>query len=420
MNTALRVLFRGILILAVVVALVLLALSVAHYRGWEWSMPIRSWLTPANDTTQAPAREVIRVVEEQDQVVRVVAEAAPAVVSIVAKAEVPRFETYYEDLFDGLFGIPFNIPRRVPNGTEEVRIGAGTGFFVSADGYIVTNRHVVAQQDATYVVYRNDAAHRGEKVEARVIALDPNTDLAILKVDVEEDVPYLSFADSTRLNVGQTAITIGYALGEFDNTVSKGVISGLSRSIVAGGIGVRSERLTNLIQTDAAINPGNSGGPMLDLNGKVIGVNVAVAQAENIGFAIPASEAERAYREAREHGTIRVKTRAFLGVRYIMIDEQMAERNHLPVEYGALIVRGEDRTDLAVVPGSPADKAGLVENDIILRINDKKLTPRTPLSQVLGEFSPGDTVTMTVYHKGEEHTLSVRLEEYKPKKYDTR
>ncbi len=358
----------------------------------------------------------VKVVSEQSQVIEVVKKASPAVVSIVASAEVPTFETYYQnpfgDLPDGFGGFfDFRIPQRRQNGTEEVRIGAGTGFLVSADGYIVTNGHVVSSKDAKYVVYLNGEDSKGEKIEAKVLARDPNTDLAILKID-RNNLPHLEFSDSSKLQVGQTAITIGYALGEFDNTVSKGVVSGLSRSITAGGaFGARSERLKNLIQTDAAVNPGNSGGPMLDIEGNVIGVNVAMANAENIGFAIPGNEAKRAFEEVKTNGKISKIKKAFLGVRYVILNEEIQKKNNLPYDYGALIVRGEKMTDLAVVPGSPADKAGLMENDIILEVNGRKVNSRNQLADLMEKYKSNDKIKLKVYHKGKVKDIELTLGE---------
>lgn len=352
----------------------------------------------------------IKVVDEQSQVIEVVKKASPAVVSIVASAQVPRFETY----FDTPYGIPqefeqfFSIPRQRQNGTQEQKIGAGTGFIVSGNGYIITNKHVVSEENAEYTVYLNDEKNRGEKIKAHVIARDPKNDLAVLKIE-KENLPFLTFSDSGRLQVGQTVITIGYALGEFDNTVSKGVISGLSRSITAGGGLQRAEQLKNLIQSDAAINPGNSGGPMLDIEGNVIGVNVAMASAENIGFAILGNEAKEVFEEVRETGAISKKEMAFLGVRYLPINTEIKQQNNLPYEYGALVSRGETRSELAVTPGSPADKAGIVENDIILEINGEKINERNMLSDIISKRKPGEEVTLKIFHRGEEKEVKVVL-----------
>ena len=206
-------------------------------------------------------------------------------------------------------------------------------------------------------------------------------------------------------------IAIGNALGEFRNTVSTGVISGLARSVTAGGYGMGSEQLVGVIQTDASINPGNSGGPLLNLSGQVIGMNTAMASgAENIGFTIPINEVKSIYDNVKENGKI---VRPWLGVRYVQLNEQIAEANNLDIKEGALIVRGDQRTDLAVIPGSPADKAGLVENDIIMEINGEKVTGDNPLAKIVGKYKIGDEITLKIFHKGEDKEIKVKLEEMK-------
>ncbi len=352
--------------------------------------------------------EVIRVVSEESQVIEVANMASPAVVSIVATAEVPIFERRFHDPFEHFFPF-FEEEERPEPETERIQVGAGTGFLVSSDGYIVTNRHVVEDTNAQYTVFLNDEKHYGERAIAEVLALDPSNDLAILKID-KDDLPYLEFADSENIQIGQTAITIGYALGEFDNTVSKGVVSGLSRSIVASrGLGYRGERLYNLIQTDAAINLGNSGGPMLNILGKVIGVNVAMARAENIGFAVPGNEAKKAFLEVKETGTISEQEIAFLGIRYVTVNSQIQEANRLPYDYGALVIRGQRPEELAVMPGSPADKAGILENDIILEFDGIKISDRQPLYEVIRNYKPEHEVLIKLFSKGEEREISVIL-----------
>lgn len=220
--------------------------------------------------------------------------ANPAVVAITISKNVPVYEQYYENIpspFGDFFGnnfFNFSVPRVREKGTELQEVGGGSGFLVSDNGYIVTNRHVVVDADAEYTVFLND----GKKYTADVVARDPVLDLAVIKIE-GSGFPYLVFGDSETLEVGQSVIAIGNALAEFRNTVSVGVVSGLSRSIVAGNGMGQSEALDQLIQTDAAINQGNSGGPLLDLSGKVIGVNVAVASgAENIGFALSGNSAK--------------------------------------------------------------------------------------------------------------------------------
>ena len=362
--------------------------------------------------------EIIKVVSEESQIITVAEEATRAVVSIVATAEVPRIQS---PSFDPFFGLPgpfrdyfeYEEPRLedYEHETERIQVGAGTGFIVSKDGYIITNRHVVEDLEARYTVFLNISENQEKGVEAEVLALDPSHDLAVLKID-KTDLPYLEFGDSDNLKLGQTAITIGYALGEFDNTISKGIISGLSRSIYASsGYGRRGQRLYNLIQTDAAINFGNSGGPMLNIEGKVIGVNVAMARAENIGFAVASNEAKRAFTEVKETGEIAEQKIAYLGIRYLNINENIAVSNNLNYDYGALIIRGERVEDLAVVPGSPADKAGLLENDIILEFDGIKITERQPLYEIIRRYEPFDEVDLKVSQKGEEKIITVILGE---------
>lgn len=346
----------------------------------------------------------IEVVDEQSEVIEVAEKASASVVSIIATAEVPNYETLYRDFFN------FRIPSQVQNGTEEAQIGAGSGFIVSGDGYIITNRHVVEQEDAKYTVILKNERNLDEKVEAVVIARDPNNDIAVLKIE-KADLPFLDLGNSESLRVGQTTIAIGYALGEFDNTVSKGIISGLSRSIYASGSQRGGESLDNLIQTDAAVNPGNSGGPLLDIRGNVIGVNVAMADAQSIGFAIPINDVKSAYEQAKTSGNIRRETRAYLGVRYTEITSSVQKANNLPYSYGAIITRGESLSDLAVIPGSPADKAGLVENDIILEVNGEKVGSKTSFAKLIAKFKPGETVKLKIYHRGEEKEMSVTLGE---------
>lgn len=339
---------------------------------------------------------------------------SPAVVTIVLKKDVPVYkESFGADPFEEFFGNPFGdmfgspTRQREQTGTEKVEVGGGTGFLISKDGTIVTNKHVVEQTDVEYSVITEDGASH----DAKVIAKDPTFDIAVIKIE-GDSYPFLTFGDSDKIEVGQTAIAIGNALAEFRNTVSVGVISGLSRSITAGdGIG-GSERLDGVIQTDAAINPGNSGGPLLDISGKVIGVNVATAGAENIGFALPANIVQKVAVEVQRDGKI---SRPYLGVRYMPIDEDLQKRNALSVDYGVLVVRGETMADLAIVPGSPADKAGIAENDIILTVDGEKIDDTHALSTLLRKKSVGNTVKLGILRKGEEKTVDVTLEAFPEK-----
>ena len=333
----------------------------------------------------------------------VVSASLPAVASIVITAEVPLFEQYLEQVNPfGSFWGGFSIPRQRQIGTEEREIGGGTGFFVSEDGHVITNRHVVDQTGVDYTVVTND----GTTYPVTVIARDPVLDIAVLQVVAEaETFPYLSFADTEPV-LGEPVIAIGNALAEFPNSVSVGVISGLSRNITAQS---RSgfEMLDGLIQTDAAINQGNSGGPLLNDAGEVIGVNVAVAgNSENIGFALPGSMVAEVLNSVLETGTIE---RPYLGVRYIPVTEALVSANNLPIDYGVLVVRGESMTDLAVIPGSPAARAGIVENDIILAIDDVELREGRQLATVLRSYAPGDTITLSLWRNGEAEEVAVTL-----------
>lgn len=339
-----------------------------------------------------------QVVSETSAVVDVVDQVGNAVVSIIVTKDLPRLERYYYNPFgdDSFFGIP----RLREEGVEERQIGAGSGFVVSSDGYIVTNRHVVDDEEASYTVVFNN----GERIDAEVLDRDTYLDIAILKIDVNE-ADYLNLGDSDQIKIGQRAIAIGNALGEFQNSVSDGIISGLSRSITAGNArGGEVEQLDNIIQTDASINPGNSGGPLLDYSGNVIGVNVAVAQnAENIGFAIPINEVKRVVESVIEFGEIR---RPYLGVRYTNVNQMIAEQNNLSVDYGALIISGSENQP-GVIPNGPADLAGLEEGDVILEINGERI--ENNLRSLIQEYEIGEVLQLLVIRDNQELEFDVQL-----------
>lgn len=287
-------------------------------------------------------------------------------------------------------------------GAQE-QAGAGTGVIVSSDGLILTNKHVV-QGASTVTVTNTD----GKQFEGKILAVDSTNDIAFVKVEAS-GLPAAELGDSEKVEVGQRAIAIGNALGEYSNTVTTGVISGKQRPVQASDGQGNTETLTNLFQTDAAINPGNSGGPLLNIDGQVIGINTAVASgnnAQNIGFAIPINQVKGALDSVKTRGII---VRPYIGVRYVMLTDSFAERNNLPVKQGALL-RGDEQT-IAVISGSPAAKAGLREGDIITKINDREITRDNPLQSVVVGFSPGDTVKVTYWRDGKEQTTDVKLEE---------
>jgi len=350
---------------------------------------------------------------DEERVVQVVKQAQPAVVAILVSADVPSQQTrsqfYFQDpLFEQFFG---SQPQQVPATDGPQRIAGGSGFFVSADGLIVTNKHVVQLSGlAQDRVYYKIQTNTGKTYDAKLLAADPILDLAFLKIENAngERFTYLELGDSAQLMPGQSVIAIGNALDEFRNTVTQGVVSGLNRRIVAGD-GAESEVIEEAIQTDAAINPGNSGGPLLDLNGKVVGVNSAVSsQGQNLGFAIPSHVIKRDLDSVNKNGRI---ARPFLGVRYIMVTPELIKANQLKVDHGALIMRGENRSELAISPGSPADKAGLKENDIILEVDGSVIDEEHSLSSLIGKYGVGDEVTLKIYSAGGEKTIKARLEE---------
>lgn len=349
-----------------------------------------------------------RIIQEDSAVIQVVDDTSPAVVSVVITKEASQIQGQYSpfesDFFNYFFGYPNPNERNESENKEERTVGKGSGFLVSSDGMIVTNKHVVEDSTASYFVF----THEGEKHEAKILAKDPLNDIAILKIE-GENYPTLALGDSTQVKIGQTVIAIGNSLGEFSNTVSRGIVSGLGRSITAGNEYGQAEVLADIIQTDAAINSGNSGGPLLNIKGEVIGINVAMAQgAENVGFAIPVNQIKRAVEQVKVSGKISVP---YLGVRYIAIDKSIQRANNLPQDYGVLVVRGQRVSDLAVIPGSPAEKAGLQENDIILEIEGEKITEKTPLTNLIAKYNIGQEVTLKIWRKGNEEEVRVTLEE---------
>jgi len=340
---------------------------------------------------------------EKSPIVEVAKKVCPAVITIVVTKDLPKVEGFY--LFP--FGDQkFIIPQIQKGKKEKTKIGGGSGFIVSPDGYVITCAHVVADPEADYTVILEPK----KKYPAKVLTRDPINDIAILKIE-GKNFPYLELGDSDKVELGETVVAVGNALGEFHDTVSAGIISGLSRYITAyGGLMQQAERLRGLIQTDAAINPGNSGGPLVNLKGEAIGINTAMVMgAQNIGFAIPINYAKKDLEEVKKYGKIK---RPFLGIRYILITEDLAQLHKLPVKYGALIVR-ETFGEEAVVKGSPADKVGLKEYDIILECNGEKITEKNPLANILQKFKVGEEVTLKVLREGKEFTVKVKLGEKK-------
>ena len=335
-------------------------------------------------------RAIVKLIEEETATIRVVEQVTPAVVSVVAKRE-----------YSG----------------ELVEVGGGTGFFVTSDGLVLTNRHVIASENGVvYSVLTND----GDEYSVELIAKDTINDLAVLQVLAEDEeelpeFPIVNLGDSDLVQNGQTVIAIGNALSEYQNSITKGVVSGTGRRVVAGNW-YSSEVIEEAIQTDAAINPGNSGGPLINLLGEVIGVNTAVSSAgEGLGFAIPINHAKKVINDVVEYGRI---IRPWLGVRYVMIDLDLAEENDLGSDYGALVLSGQNAGETAVVAGSPAELAGLQNGDIILMIDGVEINTENTLSDQVNVYAPGDLIQISIVRSGEELILEATLDELDPTIFD--
>lgn len=337
--------------------------------------------SPAINGLGSEVQEKVKVLPEESLVIDVVKRTSPSVVSIVIE----------RDNLPGVFS---------PFGTGQQQMpkesGIGTGFAVDKN-LILTNKHVVSGQ-GKYSAVAKDKDGKEKEYRVTEINMDPFNDMALLKIDGDDLIP-LKLGNSDNLQVGQLVIAVGNALGQFDNTVTTGVVSGLGRGITASDpLESIAERLDNLIQTDAAINPGNSGGPLLNSSGEVIGINTAVAGAQNIGFALPIKIAvELLDGFNKEGGKI---VRPFLGVTYSVITRQVAILNELPE--GIYIE--------AVTSGSAADKAGLKVGDIITAVDGQKLDENTQLSEVVRSKKVGDTVAITYFRDDKKAEINVVLE----------
>jgi len=340
---------------------------------------------------------------QKSPIVAIAKKICPAVITIVITRDMPKIEGFYLMPFGGNGVV---LPKFKNGKKEATKIGGGSGFIISKDGYILTSGHVVADPDADYTIIISPE----EKYPAKVLARDPINDIAVLKIK-GKNFPYVELGDSDQIELGEDVLAVGNPLGEFHDTLSSGIISGMSRLIQAKNhVTQRSQRLRGLIQTDAAINPGNSGGPLLNMAGQVIGINTAaVMGAQNIGFAIPINYAKKDLEEVKKFGKIRLP---FLGVKYVILNKEIAQKNKLSVDYGALIVR-ENLGESAIVKGSSAEKAGLKEFDIILEAKGEKITNENPLSSILQKCQIGETIELKIIRNKKKITLKTTLEEKK-------
>lgn len=323
--------------------------------------------------------EKVKVVTEESVVTDTVKKVGPSVVT-VSQTKTQALSPFNFGPFS-IFGMPDQ------NDSEEpVQQDIGSGFIISVDGLVVTNKHVVSDTGGKYqVVTQND-----KKYDVQKIYRDPLNDVAILKINTSQNsgvqLKPVTLGDSSRLQVGQFVIAIGTALGEFRNTVTTGVISGLGRGITAGSeFQGFAERLDNVIQTDAAINPGNSGGPLLNSSAQVIGINTAIAaNGQNIGFALPISVVKDSLKNFNETGQF---DRPYLGVAYKIVSRDLAIMNNVPE--GAYVQK--------VVADSAADKAGVQKGDIITKIDNEKITENKELAKIIGKKKIGDKIKIEIW-----------------------
>ena len=351
---------------------------------------------------------------EERRVIKTIKQIMPAVVSIVVSKHLEDIEKNIPaELYAELPKIgngkhqKVGIPEDLVDDHGMVEVGGGSGFIVEPEGVIVTNKHVVSEPGGEYTVILND----NSRYPAEILTRDPLNDVAILKIKTKGRLPCVALGDASRLELGQSIIAVGNALGIFRNTVSRGIVSGLSRSIQAHADGdATMQEMRGLIQTDAAINIGNSGGPLVDSRGRAIGINSAIVSgAQNIGFAIPINAVKRDLRDLKKFGHIR---RPLLGVRYMLIDNKLQTKMNLPVAYGALVIK-ESSHDHGVVPGSPAFLAGIMERDIILEVNGMRVDRDHPIQDFLEDLAVGDVIELAVMRNGKKFPAQVTLTERK-------
>ena len=283
-------------------------------------------------------------------------------------------------------------------GSSVNRSSAGSGAILSKDGYVITNKHVVSDAKDIMVVLASGQSYD----DVSVVFTDPMNDLAYLKIAGVDDLSPIEIGDSKTIKVGQPVLAIGNALGEYQNTVTNGIISGIGRSITAqDGAGSRAENLTDLIQTNAAINSGNSGGPLINAVGQLIGINTALAQnANGIGFAIPIGAAKGVIKQL---GGSEIVKRGWVGINYVDLTPAFARQYDLPVTKGALIQQS------GIVAGSPADKAGVKAGDIVLKVGEHSVGVVGGLSTLASEYAPGEEIVLVVLRNGQEIEIKLSI-----------
>lgn len=363
----------------VVIGLILIGSTLAIIGGgiYWWMHANR---TPVTSRTTIVADGNLKSTSSEDAMAAIAEKVSPSVVSIIT-----------------------NITTRTIFGMAQAQ-AAGTGIIVSKDGYILTNKHVISGASKVEIVLSNGITYS----DVRIIGSDPLNDVAFLKVDGVSDLAPAVLGDSSTVRVGQQVVAIGNSLGQYQTTVTSGIISGKGRPVSASGESGETENLTDLLQTDAAINPGNSGGPLLNFSGQVIGINTAVAaDAQGIGFAIPINATKGALKSVLAGNGVQ---RAYLGLRYVSLTPTVAKQYNIQQTKGALII-GDEATS-GVVAGGPADKAGLRDKDVIVKINGLAVGVQGSVSSLAGEYAPGDTIELMLLRGGKEQTIKITLGNY--------
>lgn len=370
-GTGFKIITTVLLILALLASAASLTLSIIMYTADDTPVTFRY----GNDGNSLSFTE--------GSIAEVASQVAPGVISIVTET---RTTSWF--------------------GQSETSTSAGTGMIVSSDGYILTNKHVVEGARSIKIILDDGTTYD----DVLLVGTDPLNDVAFLKITGASNLPTVTLGDSKTIIIGQPVIAIGNALGQFQNTITSGIISGTNRSITAYGSNLTDrEDLKDMIQTDAAINAGNSGGPLVNAAGEVIGINTATSEdADGIGFAIPISSVKGMLKNIIENGSA---TRAYIGVTYVEITPEVVATYELPTNSGAYLLGNNGSS--AIVPDGPAAKAGLKDKDIITKINGLTLGKNGSVSTIIGEYLPGDTVQLTVLRDGEEHTFNVTLGTYR-------
>lgn len=364
---------------AIIAVLVLFAAGFVGARVYETTSGNQNSLA-SRPSAQNDGNKILT--KNEENIAGVVSRVAPSVVSVITTLQSPA---YY-------------------GSSSTQQEGAGTGIIIGKNGYILTNKHVVNGASTVSAILADGTSYDNVKV----IGTDPLNDIAVLKIPNVNNLPVAELGNSGSVRVGQSVVAIGNSLGQYQNTVTSGIISGTGRPISAQSGGA-VENLTDLLQTDAAINPGNSGGPLLNLQGQVIGINTAIIQgAQGIGFAIPINATKGILKGVLAGGPLE---RAYVGLNYTPVTADSAKYYKLAVKQGAYIVSGSSKA--AVIPGSPASKAGIQEKDIITKVNGVDIGTQGDLSSLVAEYAPGDTIELTILRGSQTLNVKVTLEAYK-------